>query len=215
MNNDFHPNIDEYELIYGALPVNQGELVSHLENLLKLDPLLVAEAEKKISEIEWLEKEFTFFIIPKGTPRPRTDGNHFYVKGASQLHRIFKKFLRDEGVICTRIEYNLKTYQPTPTKSMTKMEILLCEKGVIRPLVTPDWDNLAKTYTDCLQDVMLLNDNIINPGTVEKYYSIKPRITIHLRWQKEFDSKFNERKTINSIGYKKLFGSGGDTNGIE
>lgn len=208
MNSEFHPNLDEYELIYGALPVNQGELILHLERTLDLNPLEVAEAEQKINSIEWMEREFTFFIVPKGTPRPRTDGNHFYVKGASQLHRIFKKYLREEGIICTRVEYELKTYQPTPTKSMSKLEILLAEKGVIRPLVTPDWDNLAKTYTDCLQSVMLLNDNIINPGSVEKYYSIKPRIWIRMRWQKEFDSKYNEKKTYNSIGYKKLFGTG-------
>lgn len=208
MNSEFHPNLDEYELIYGALPVNQGELILHLERTLELDPLEVAEAEQKINSIEWMEREFIFFIVPKGTPRPRTDGNHFYVKGASQLHRIFKKYLREEGIICTRVEYELKTYQPTPTKSMSKLEILLAEKGVIRPLVTPDWDNLAKTYTDCLQSVMLLNDNIINPGSVEKYYSIKPRIWIRMRWQKEFDSKYNEKKTHNSIGYKKLFGTG-------
>jgi Holliday junction resolvase RusA-like endonuclease len=215
MNNEYHPNLDEYEITYGALPVDQGELISHLENLLKLDPIRVAEEEKRISEIKWIEKEFTFFIIPKGTPRPRTDGNHFYVKGASQLHRIFKKFLREEGVICTRIEYELRTYQPTPTKSMSKMEILLCEKGVIRPIATPDWDNLAKTYTDCLQDVMLLNDNIINPGKVEKFYSIKPRIVIRMRWQKEFDSRFNEKKTKNSTGYRKLFGTGSVDDGSE
>lgn len=204
MNQSFHPNLDEYELIYGALPVDRGELISYLEAELHLDPAAVIEAENQIRSIVWLEKEFTFFIIPKGTPRPRTDGNHFYVRGASQLHRVFKKYLRDEKIICTRVDYSLKTYQPTPVKSMTKMEILLAEKGVIRPLVTPDWDNLAKTYTDCLQSTILLNDNIINPGTVEKYYSIKPRIEIKLRWQADFDCKFNERKTIHSIGYRKL-----------
>lgn len=202
----FHPNLDEYELIYGALPVDQGELISYLEADLHLDPVAVLEAEKRIENIKWMEKEITFFIVPKGTPRPRTDGNHFYVRGAGQLHRVVKKYLRDEGIICTRVEYSLKTYQPTPVSSMSKMEILLAEKGVIRPLVTPDWDNLAKTYTDCLQSIMLLNDNIINPGTVEKYYSIKPRVEIKLRWQTEFDCKFNERKTVHSVGYRKLMG---------
>ena len=87
---------------------------------------------------------------------------------------------------------------------MTNQEVILAEKGLIRPLVTPDFDNLAKTYTDALQGVLLLNDNIITSGRVEKYFSIKPRINIKLRWQKEFDSKYNEKKTLNSIGYKKM-----------
>ena len=88
---------------------------------------------------------------------------------------------------------------------MTKKEIILAEKGLIRPISTPDFDNLAKTYTDALQGILLLNDNIINEGTVKKYFSIKPRIHIKLKWQNNFDSKYNERKTINSKGYRNLF----------
>ena len=206
MSDQFHPNVEEYELIYGKLSDTQDDLIKHLENLYRLDSNKVLQEEERLSSIEWSERDLVFFIVPKGTPRPRTDGNHFYVKGASKLHKIFKKYLSGEGLICTRVEYSLKTYQPTPIKSMTKMEVLMCEKGLIRPLVTPDWDNLAKTYTDCLQGVLLLNDNIINPGSVEKYYSIKPRIEIKLRWQNEFDCKYNERKTRSSIGYKKFMG---------
>ena len=201
---NYHPNLDQYDLIYGALPDDQGELISYLEESLQLNRTKILEAEKTIQSIEWRDRDYTFYIVPKGTPRPRAGGRHFYVKGAAQLKRVFKQALQDDGIICTRCEYHLKAYLPTPISSMNRMEILMAEKGLIRPLVTPDWDNLAKTYTDCLQSVILLNDDLINPGSVEKFYSIKPRIEIHLRYQTQFDSKYNEKKTLNSKVYKEL-----------
>lgn len=201
---EFSPDIDQYQSIYGALPGSQGELIDHLERLLDLNPQKVKLMEKEIQSIPWKERSYTFFIVPKGTPRPRTGGHHFYVKGAAQLKRTFKRALKDDGIICTRCSYELKAYLPTPIGSMNKMEILLAEKGLIRPLVTPDWDNLAKTYTDCLQSVILLNDNLINPGSVEKFYSIKPRIEICIRYQTQFDSMYNKKKTLNSKTYQDL-----------
>ena len=208
----FKPNNPEYNELYSLYPDTQEEIVSLLESTLRIDQNKLIAEEERIKNIEWIELSCTFFLVPKGTPRPRAGGGHFYVKGASQMKKTFKKFLRDYGIICTRCELTLITYQPTPTNSMTNMEILLAEKGLIRPISTPDFDNLAKTYTDALQGIILLNDNILNPGRVEKYYSIKPRIKILLRYQETFDCKYNERKTLNSIGYKNIFG-GGNENG--
>lgn len=202
--NTYKPENVEYNMLYSAYPDTTDELVSYLENSLRYDKEKLLTEEERIKSIKWIEKEFTFYLIPKGTPRPRTDGSHFYVKGAKQMKKMFRKFLYDEGIICTRCEFDLTTYQPTPINSMTNVEVLLAEKRLIRPIVTPDFDNLAKTYTDALQGILLLNDNIINPGRVEKYYSIKPRIKILLRYQESFDCKYNERKTLQSVGYKKL-----------
>ena len=203
--NVYKPETSDYRELYSFFPDTQEELVQYLESTLRLDKHTIAKEEERIRNIKWVEKELVFHIIPKGTPRPRSCGTHFYVKGAKQMKKIFQKFLSNEGIICTRCEFELTTYQPTPINSMTNTEIILAEKGVIRPIATPDFDNLAKTYTDALQGVILLNDNIINPGRVEKYYSIKPRIKITLRYQETFDCKYNERKTLQSVGYKKLF----------
>ena len=194
----------EYRSLYSIYPDTQEELVSYLENTLKLDPKKVLEEEERINNIEWEYKEYTFFLIPKGSPRPRTGGNHFYVKGAKELKRFFESCLENDDLLYHRCEFQIDVYLPTPIHSMSKIEILLAEKGLILPIVTPDFDNLAKTYTDPLQQVIILNDNIINPGCVKKYYSIKPRVNIKIRYQKEFDCKYNERKTIQSVVYKKM-----------
>ena len=204
----YKPENYEYSILYSKYPDTQDELVEYLKNSLRINEKTLLSEEDRIKNIKWIEKELTFYLVPKGTPRPRTDGSHFYVKGAKQMKRTFQKFLFDHGIICTRCEFVLTTYQPTPINSMSNVEVILAEKGLIRPISTPDFDNLAKTYTDALQSVILLNDNIINPGCVEKYYSIKPRIKILLRYQDTFDCKYNERKTIQSVGYKKLVKGG-------
>lgn len=195
----------EYATMYGNYPNTQNELIDFLFDRYHLTQQDIQSEEDEIKDILWNEEEFTVFVVPKGSPRPRTGGFHFYVKGASENKRIFKEFLKSHNIIYTRCELELTTYHPTPISSMTKKEIILAEKGLIRPISTPDFDNLAKTYTDALQGILLLNDNIINEGTVKKYFSIKPRIHIKLKWQNNFDSKYNERKTINSKGYRNLF----------
>ena len=200
----FYIDSYEYRSLYSIYPDTQEELIEYLENELKVDQEKLLAEEDRIKNIEWGEKEWTFYLIPKGSPRPRSGGGHFYVKGAKELKKFFEKCLRDEDILCCRCEFNMDVYLPTPIHSMTKTEVLLAEKGLIRPINTPDFDNLAKTYTDPLQQVVLINDNIINPGCVKKYYSIKPRINIKIRYQKDFDSKYNERKTLSSIMYKKM-----------
>jgi hypothetical protein len=54
-----------------------------------------------------------------------------------------------------------------------------------------------------IQQILLLNDNVITKGSVEKYYSVKPRVVINIKYQKGFDSKFNKKKMTKSTNYKK------------
>lgn len=208
----FKPKNKEYEEKYSLYPDTQEELIQYLENTLKINYEKLKSEEERIKSIKMIEKEYIFYLIPKGTPRPRSSRGHFYVKGAKQMKKIFDQCLKDEGIIYTRCEYDIDAYMPTPMSSMSNVEIILAEKGLILPMTTPDFDNLAKTYTDALQDVILLNDNVINPGRVKKYYSIKPRIKIKLRYQAEFDSNYNRRKTMQSIAYKRLI-EGSESNG--
>ena len=166
----FYPNIDDYNLIYEKYPDNQQEILEYLMKELKIDPEEYQKEVSRIQDISWEEREVTFFLIPKGAPRPRSGNwNHVYVKGAKELKRVFQRFLHMEGIICTRTEFDLECYLPTPITGMTNMEIALAEGKEIRPLVMPDYDNLGKNYTDALQGVLLLNDNIICDGRIKQY----------------------------------------------
>ena len=204
----------EYREKYAYLPSTQSELIEYLEKNLKLDKNKIEAEEEKIKSIQWERVFIEANLVPHGSPRPRYSSvtGTFYVKGTKKMKRFFEKIIQEHMIICTRVEYTLRAYMPTPTSTMNNTEIYLAEKGLILPISTSDWDNLAKTYTDCLQDILLLNDNIINPGHVYKYYSIKPRIEIEIRYQVSHDSKYNKRKTESTVAYKKMIESGYEQN---
>ena len=200
----------EYREKYAYLPSTQNELLEYLEKNLKLDKNKIKAEEERIKSIQWERILIEANLVPHGSPRPRYSSatGTFYVKGAKKMKRFFEKIIQEKRIICTRVEYTLRAYMPTPASSMNNTEIYLAEKGLILPISTSDWDNLAKAYTDCLQDILLLNDNIINPGHVYKDYSSKPRIEIEILYQTSHDSKFNKRKTESTIAYKKMIDSG-------
>ena len=89
---------------------------------------------------------------------------------------------------------------------MNNVEINLAEQGKIVPVGTSDVDNLMKTYLDMIQGHLLLNDNIVTRGTLEKFYSLKPRLEIKIRYQTDFDSRYNERRITHSKSYQEEFG---------
>jgi len=195
----------EYLKRYGELPSTQEELVKYFEEHHRINFDQVEALQKHIENIKWEELVFELPIVPKASPRPRysskTQG--FYVKGAKKTKKMISKYIEANGIIATRVEFDLIIYQPTPS-SMNVTEAYLAEKGLILPISKPDFDNVAKTYSDALQDILLVNDNIINPGRVMKYYSIKPRVVIKLRYQTDFDCEFNKRKIFESKGYQDL-----------
>ena len=77
---------------------------------------------------------------------------------------------------------------------MNKVDTVLAELGWIRPITKPDWDNLGKTYSDMIQSTLLEDDSLIIEGTSKKYYSLKPRIEIHIEWADEHDCPYNYNK---------------------
>jgi len=198
---------DESEYIekYGHIPDEKNKILEYLENNYKLNVNKIAEEENRINNIEWKEIHFILPIIPSPSPRPRYSNKTgtFYVKGAANNKKIIKKYIKTCNIIYTSVEMRITTYQPTPC-NMTNTEIYLAEKGLVRPSSKPDWDNLGKTYSDMIQDVLIINDNLITTGIVEKFYSIKPRVEICLKYQSDYDSKFNKRRTEHSIAYVNL-----------
>ena len=157
----------------------------------------ISKLIKSIKDIEWLSYKFTIYLLPKATPRPRLQrfGGTFYVAGAHDNKKIVKKYLKDNphDIIHTPMIFHSKVYLPTPN-SMSIEDKILAEMGYIRPISKPDFDNVAKTYADMIQDSLILDDALIITGISEKYYSIKPRIEISIKYMKEFDSLFNKKK---------------------
>ena len=185
---------------------NESEVSSEIVKELceKLSLSRLDELKKKIKKCKksrWETIHIVLELEPKATPRPRYSGKTgvFYVKGAHANKVFFKKYISDKNLpfITGALRVDCRCYIKTPS-SLSKIDTVLAEIGYVRPISKPDWDNLGKTYSDMLTDVLILDDAHIVDGRCRKYYSQHPRIEMDIDYQLEPDSKYNERK-INNI----------------
>lgn len=190
----------EYEEEYGHIPKDKlarlDYILSQVKSAKSVKGKLVNEINR-IMGIEWETIEYVIWLVPKGTPRPRTSfHNHFYVSGAADNKKLFQKFFDscpELAMIRTPCKFQCISYLPIP-KSMKIYEQILAELGFIQPIVKPDFDNLAKAYSDMIQGTLIYDDVLIVEGTSKKYYSVKPRIEIRLEYMKGYDCEFNRKK---------------------
>lgn len=188
----------DYEEKYGDITEDYEERINQLLTPIKTDSRrkLLQEEIFRIRNVEWITKKFIIYLLPKATPRPRLGQRGvFYVKGAKDNKKLFKKFINDIDIdiITTPTKFTCKSYFPIPS-SMNQIEKVLAEIGLIRPISKPDWDNVGKAYCDMLQGLILYDDSLIVEGVSKKYYSMKPRIEITISYMKEHDSGYNKKK---------------------
>ena len=188
----------DYEEKYGDITEDYEERINQLLTPIKTDSRrkLLQEEIFRIRNVEWITKKFIIYLLPKATPRPRLGQRGvFYVKGAKDNKKLFKKFINDIDIdiITTPTKFSCKSYFPIPS-SMNQIEKVLAEIGLIRPISKPDWDNVGKAYCDMLQGLILYDDSLIVEGVSKKYYSMKPRIEITISYMKEHDSGYNRKK---------------------
>ena len=197
--------VEEYDRLYAHLPNTDKELEDYIREKYKVNQDKVDKMKDDIIGLEWKQIHLILPIIPKPTPRPRyTSKGHMYVKGAAEHKQFFQAILDEHDIIFTTTKIDIDVCLPIPTSSMNSSEILLAQQGFIRPIGGGDWDNIAKTYCDMMQGVLISNDNIIIEGSLRKWYSIKPKVKISLMYQENFDSKYNKRKVTSSKTYRSL-----------
>ena len=144
-----------------------------------------------------------FFIvlyeIPEGSPRPRfrlvnrknlrnmaiANPNfiHVYSPVGAEDNKYMKRLLtKDEFKEFTNLIYtpcivDYKAFFKTPS-SFNSVEKYLAELGVYTPISKPDWDNIGKKYCDMTNENLWVDDRLVIQGTVEKLYSVLPRVEI-------------------------------------
>ena len=193
----------EYQKNYGDVPEEERQRFDYLLKTIhyKKQKNSILNQIIHLGNIQWKTQKFTLYWVPKGTPRPRLGKAHvFYVKDAKKNKERFRKFLVDDDweMVTTPCIFEVRSYFPIPA-SMKKQEKVLSEMKLIRPISTPDWDNIGKTYSDMIQDIVLFNDSLIVDGISRKYYSVKPRVEIIIRYMAEYDSDFNYKKMQKQI----------------
>lgn len=202
-----------YKEKYAHIPEDEENRYQYLIKKVRNIPKLEEEVKRRIIEIEkitWKKTEFTIYLVPKATPRPRatSKGSFFYVKGASDNKKYFRKMIAksDWELITTPCIFECKSFFPIPS-GISNIDKVLAEKGYLHDISMPDFDNLAKTYSDMIKGILLFDDRLIFRGISEKAYSVKPRIEVSLFYMSGFDSLYNEkkiRKAMESINRKDL-----------
>ena len=190
----------EYLEKYGDIPT---DLNSRLDFILdgkdmRKSKINLIETIERIKNIRWKSISFTIFLLPKATPRPRSSNGIFYVKGASDNKKFFKKYMKkrkDIPLITTPVNFYCTSYFPIPS-TMNTVEKICAELGFIRPTSKPDWDNVAKAYCDMIQGTILYDDSLVVEGHSIKKYSVKPRIEITVEYMEDYDCNFNKKKIL-------------------
>ena len=204
-------DIQEYHEKFDHIPKDYMERLAYLYRLKPykkehLNSLL--EKIDRLAEVEWDELTYIFYMNPKSTPRAKlnTKTFTFYVKDAKNYKQVFDEFKEKhsnmECVISTPTIITTRVYFETP-KSMSIEEMMAAELELIHHVNNPDWDNVAKTYCDMVQKTLLSNDSIICKGSVEKFYSILPRIEINLKYMTKYDCKYNKRSIESRKSFKE------------
>ena len=217
----------EYEEKYGDIPVDFRQRMSWLYDNLKLSQSQMYEIMNTSSQmsgaLQFLgDINIVLFEVPEGSPRPRfrivnrqnlanmAIANPSFVHVYSITGAEDNKFMRrlvDAGelqqldsLICTPCNVDICAYMRTPT-SFNKMDIILAEMGLIRPIYKPDFDNIAKKYSDMFNKNVWLDDTLVIDGSIHKYYSVLPRIEIRIRYLNMLYNRSQYNSITNRVDY--------------
>jgi Holliday junction resolvase RusA-like endonuclease len=140
---------------------------------------------------------------PEGSPRPRfrlvnrynlsdtarsnSSFVHVYSITGREDNTYMKRLVNSQDfqhldqLICTPCDVEYCCYFKTPSYFNVTQKFL-CELGLIRHIVKPDWDNIGKKYSDMYNGNVWIDDTLCVDGTVRKFYSELPRVEINLQF---------------------------------
>ena len=192
-----------YDRLFNNIPRDYNERLEWLSNKLHLNSMKIDTIVGKYNTMKERLYFKRFFIvlyeIPEGSPRPRfrlvnrknlrnmaiANPNfiHVYSPVGAEDNKYMKRLLtKDEFKEFTKLIYtpcivDYKAFFKTPS-SFNSVEKYLAELGVYTPISKPDWDNIGKKYCDMTNENLWVDDRLVIQGTVEKLYSVLPRVEI-------------------------------------
>ena len=216
----------EYEEKFGGIPVDFKERMSWLYDILRITEKqgyeIMMTRSQMLGSLFYYDFNVVLFEVPEGSPRPRfrlvnrknlanmAIANPSFVHVYSITGAEDNKFMRrliDEGelkqldqLICTPCVVDISAYMKTPT-SYNKQDTILAEIGLIRPIFKPDFDNIAKKYSDMFNANVWLDDTLVVDGSVHKYYSVLPRIEIRIRYLNMLYNKQQYNAITNRVDF--------------
>lgn len=224
----------EYYNKYKSIPVDYNERLNWMYDYYnitdKISNDIINKRYSMMNTLQYKDIIIELFEEPEGAHRPRfrlvnrqnlvnqalNNGTfvHVYSINAKEDNLFMQRMIGDdlinlENLIYTPciVEYN--TYTKTPS-SFSKTDIFLSEIGLIRPITKPDWDNIGKKYSDMMNHNIWLDDYLVISGTVNKYYSILPRIEIKLRFLNMLYNKYQYNSMSKKVDFNVEYFGGGN-----
>lgn len=193
----------EYNERFDGIPKDYYERLEWLADRLSLSSVkrdtIIGKYNTMKERLYYKRFFIVLYEIPEGSPRPRfrlvnrknlsnvaiSNPNfvHVYSPVGAEDNMYMKRLLEKKDfkefnkLIYTPCIVNYKAFFKTPS-SFNAVEKYLAELGVYTPISKPDWDNIGKKYCDMTNENLWVDDRLVVEGTVEKLYSVLPRVEI-------------------------------------
>ena len=218
-----------YREKYGGIPIDYEERLAWMYDTFHITENKANQILDARNQMFYFMYYKLFRIIlfeePEGTPRPRfrlinrqnfantaiNNGSfvHVYSINAHEDNVFMKRLMNEEiyelqDLIYQPCDVQYNVFFKTPSYYNTEQKIL-AEIGLDRPINKPDWDNIGKKYSDMYNGNVWVDDSCVVSGTVNKFYSILPRIEINLNFlnclYNKHQAKSMQKRTPQDIIY--------------
>lgn len=215
----------EYDIKYSNIPNDFNERLQWMDEHYRLNDSLrqqiIDRANNIRQNIFFSEFLIVLYMVPEGTPRHRyrliTPKNymqaaavspyvHVYQPRAADDHNYLRRLVDKELVqleqfIQTPFACNINCYFPMPS-SYNRMDKFIAEMGLDFQICKSDTDNLMKHYLDMFNETVWLDDRMCFSGTLNKFYSEKPRVEISIRYSNYAMNKHQYDLITKSVNYR-------------
>lgn len=134
---------------------------------------------------------------------------HVYSPNAADDNSYLHRLIDDELVnlqwfIQTPCNIKINAYIKTPS-SFNSVDVFLAEIGLHRKIIKPDWDNIAKKYSDMFNKNIWIDDSFVIHGEVNKFYSILPRIEIYVDYLNYATNAYQYKSIVTRKDYNSEY----------
>lgn len=216
----------EYLNKYGDIPIDYKERLLWMMDYYKITDQqskeILQQRDDMLNSLYYNNYKVVLYELPEGAKRPRfrfcksniSNGAregfiHVYSPDASAGFRQMKRLIAEnelyylDQLINTPCTIIFNAYFKTPS-NFNKKEIFLAEIGLENPITKPDFDNIAKKYSDMYNSNIWIDDALTISGTVNKFYSILPRVEIDLYFMNMLQNKHQYNSIINRVQNPEL-----------
>ena len=181
---------------------------------------IIDKATNIINNLEFFDCLIVLYMVPEGTPRHRyrliTPKNymsaavsspyvHVYQPRAGDdsryLHQLFdSEVIQLQQFIQTPFACNINAFFPMPS-NYNKVDTFIAEMGLDFQISKYDVDNIMKSILDMFNENVWLDDRLCFSGTLNKFYSVLPRVEIKIKYANCAMNQYQYKKITNSVDY--------------